>query len=297
MSEQHPQYEALEYSEARLNQFIRRATDRRNLPPELRPASNVNKSAFVDGLIGVWSDAIESKFKAAEDNDESLSEKNAVEHEQDMERLDFTIKFLQGVLYSDLHHDNTHNEQLKKEGITDYALKIARDGARLFIETEKEKVTTSIAPEAKYESGLKILSDFSNLNRVIIDMYEQNRIKGNEAKAYIYFFDLQEASGSVEAKNAVKLIARKELSNMIKHASQNPNLFSIDGFKDPYVKTGIDYINLMIGNPLRKIKGLDTSRLISYILMNNPECTDEEVAKQHALSHIGYALNTLYPSD
>ncbi len=124
-------YTPLQYDEEPLKQFYRRATDSKNLPLRFRPEGEVNKSAFADAVIGLYLEKAETTLREElETSPPKTHDRKRELYQQKLSRAAFAIDFLQGVPLEELREREDDRRAVTKEGVLNYALLVARNGAR-----------------------------------------------------------------------------------------------------------------------------------------------------------------------
>lgn len=303
-------YELIQYDDDREQQFFRRGTDSRNLPRRFKPEGEVDKAAFNDAITGIYLDKAEATLQVSLETEPLKNhEKKRDIYERAQKRVVYAIDYRRGVPYEELRErgeaDPMVAKEMARDGLVNYVLKVARLGAREVqnlvegpLHDEEISVTEPVTTAGENQSGestLETIRAHEDLDDIIKSLYEKGRMKALQAQSLLLLFELQASNASPEARLAAMHGARSELHRKIRVAQLEERLYADGKFKDARVEKGVEYLALVTGNPFKRSASARLDGVIDAVRMQHDTLLDRQAVKRHVHSHVGYALEKLYP--
>lgn len=278
-------YSSESVAEARLKNFVSRATRGKGLPSELLPDKEEDMPVFADLLI--------EHFTA--DVAEMRGEDSTF-HTRALARAAFTRAYLEGEARDELVARLRKSGISQKEGYEEYALKVAGFGAKaikkkLAANDKANSDSTTVAP-VKLEitragERLPILDEYVDLADTIKRLYQEKRALFTDryASELLLFF------GLAHDPDASDELIKQSLINAAGHLYFDATKMrkKQDSSDDKHLEQGLDYILTVAEH--HKRTSLQT--LIQYEMRRGIDT--EEDAQKYVYSHIAYTLDMLYP--
>ena len=306
------------YDNEQARQFYRTATNPRVLPKKYGPGPEVEVDVFDAAVIAQFETAKTRKYEESQlpPLDELEEETRPVQvrkralakeaFRNELRRKDCAVEYIQGVPIEDIAAAGEDNRQMQKEGAFNYILKVAKDGAneirRLHVEavpTEERSPAVSNKEAGEHTEAedqvLEILAEYKDLDYLIRTLHHTHRIDDKvSAQAMILLLELQKSTASPERQIRALYNIRCELERKIMRLRFDQPSQATDN-EDIALERGIGYIQRVIGRPRGRISGLRPHLLVKEVDENNGGSNDRLLVRDHVYSHIGYALEKLYP--
>ena len=289
-----------EYDQARVDKFMRRATDKRNLPPQFKPDKDLPHALFVDGIISLY--IAESEANAGSALEAPHLNGNArkyEEHQRNLARVALLVDYLSGAEPRELQDGGEDQARIRKEGVLPYVLEVASKGARSASDLRivEKIIDEPHNPAAVIQElpAMEILKSHSDLDDVIKRLYHDHRMSSAQAQSLLLLFELQQSQAEPEVRAAALTRARKELDRKLKGAMMDETRFRNGEFIDPRVRVGAQYVRMVAGTPMHKSNGMKLGGVVDAVMVKNDDFSSRQDAELHVRSYIGRTLDTLYP--